>query len=354
MSCRCGSVKEKIEPSPGERKEAWIDGYVTVGKRSVPRIRTELTMDDRLGAFKVRWGWKRMRYSIEPGLYGVGNPTDESPVLVTANYKLTLDALRRRLGGIDAWILVLDTMGVNVWCAAGKGTFGTSELVRRIEETGLAEVVRHRKLILPQLGAVGVAAHEVKARSGFAVVYGPVLAKDVPAYLAAGCRKTQAMSRVPFTFCDRLVLVPMELTAAKFLYLILAAAGFLTDLLLNGRPTSASLAYIGAFVGSVFAGAVLGPLLLPYIRFRAFALKGMVAGLLWSAAIVPFLPGPALLLWGLTLVVTAISSFITMNFTGASTYTSQSGATLEVRRGLPVQGGAVFLGIALIAAGLIR
>ena len=47
----------------------------------------------------------------------------------------------------------------------GKGTFGTDELVLRIEQANLGEVVRHRRLILPQLGAPGVAAHEVEERT---------------------------------------------------------------------------------------------------------------------------------------------------------------------------------------------
>ena len=99
----------------------------------------------------MRWGIGRMLYRVEPGLYAVGRPDPQSPVLVSANYKLSFDRLRRQLGGWDAWILVLDTKGVNVWCAAGKGTFGTDELVGRVESCRLAEVVAHRRLIVPQL-----------------------------------------------------------------------------------------------------------------------------------------------------------------------------------------------------------
>ena len=94
---------------------------------------------------------------MEPGLYALGAPAPDSPVFVSANYTLSFDALRSALRGIDGYLLVLDTKGINVWCAAGKGTFGTDELVARIEATRLAEVVRHRRLILPQLGAPGVA-----------------------------------------------------------------------------------------------------------------------------------------------------------------------------------------------------
>jgi CO dehydrogenase/acetyl-CoA synthase gamma subunit (corrinoid Fe-S protein) len=103
---------------------------------------------------------------VPPGLYRLGNPDNDSAVFASANYTLSFDALRSALAGTDAWILVLDTKGINVWCAAGKGTFGTNELIRRIAVTGLSEVVSHRKIILPQLGAPGVSAHEVARRSG--------------------------------------------------------------------------------------------------------------------------------------------------------------------------------------------
>ena len=83
-----------------------------------------------------------MHYTVEPGLYAVGKPDERSPVLVTANYKLSFDKLRNELTGRNVWILVLDTKGINVWCSAGKGTFGTMELVGRIESTGLPILYR--------------------------------------------------------------------------------------------------------------------------------------------------------------------------------------------------------------------
>ena len=110
----------------------------------------------------------------------LGRPTDASPVFASANYKLSFDALRASLKGRDAWLLVLDTKGINVWCAAGKGTFGTLELVRSIAETELDKIVGHRTVIVPQLGAPGVSAHRVKFYSGFNVVYGPARAEDIP------------------------------------------------------------------------------------------------------------------------------------------------------------------------------
>ena len=157
----------------------------------------------------------------------LGNPDNNSPVLVTANYKMSFDYLRRELSGRNVWILVLDTKGINVWCAAGKGTFGTEELIKRIASSGLKEIVSHRQLILPQLGAPGVAAHTVKKISGFKVYYGPIRAKDLPAYLDSGMETTPAMRIMTFPLKDRAVLIPIEFVAAVKPFLIIAPVLFI-------------------------------------------------------------------------------------------------------------------------------
>ena len=144
---------------------SWIAGQKETPAGSVPLVSTQLSYSDRFGSWKARWGIRRMRYFIAPGLYGVGNPNTDSPVFVTANYKMTFDRLRKECDGLDAWILVVDTKGINVWCAAGKGTFSAEEITRRIKITRLVEIVTHKKLIIPQLAAPGVAAHLVKVPS---------------------------------------------------------------------------------------------------------------------------------------------------------------------------------------------
>ena len=199
----------------------YISGWIDTAAGKIPRVTTDLTGADKWGAFKVRWAVKRMAYSVEPGIYAVGNPDRSSLVLVSANYKLSFDILRRELKGLDAWIMVLDTKGINVWCAAGKGTFGTAEIVNRIESSGLKTIVDHRRLILPQLGAPGVSAHEVKKLSGFSVIYGPVRAPDILPFLEAGMVASREMRQVRFSFRDRLRLVPVEVVLG-FRYLLLA------------------------------------------------------------------------------------------------------------------------------------
>jgi CO dehydrogenase/acetyl-CoA synthase gamma subunit (corrinoid Fe-S protein) len=157
---------------------------------------------------------QKQLHTVNPGLYAVGAPDKSSDVLVSANYKLSFDALRKALKGLNAWVLVLDTKGINVWCAAGKGTFGTDELIRLISLTKLDRVVDHRRIIVPQLGAPGISAHKVKKDTGFKVCYGPVRAEDISAYIVSGYKATTEMRTVTFPLIDRLILAPMEINPA--------------------------------------------------------------------------------------------------------------------------------------------
>ena len=164
-SACCGTEQDTTDccrNAPSIPQVPYIAGLNVTTAGAVPRVSTVLTTKDIVGAWRVRWGIGRMNYKVVPGLYSVGKPDENTPVLITANYKLTFHRLRKELDGLNLWILVLDTKGVNVWCAAGKGTFGTEELVHRIEAAKLVEIVKHRTVILPQLGATGVAAHEVQ------------------------------------------------------------------------------------------------------------------------------------------------------------------------------------------------
>ena len=315
----------------------------------VKNISTSLTPCDTFGAWKARWGIGRMNYAVEPGLYAVGKPDGDSPVLVSANYKLTFDVLRKNLVGLDCWLLILDTKGVNVWCAAGKGTFGTDELVNRIESVRLSEVVNHRKLILPQLGAPGINAYEVANRTGFSVTFGPVRADDIQAYIADGYKATKEMRRVKFTFTDRLVLTPMELVPAVKMSLPIMGALLITNQFAK-RPFVKS--DIAAYAGAILTGSVITPMLLPYIPGRAFAWKGWLSGLCGTLGILHmskgFMKGNRLMSVGQLLLFPALSSFLAMNFTGASTYTSPSGVKKEMKRALPLIIGAGAIGAAVM------
>ncbi|MBI4879471.1 MAG: acetyl-CoA synthase subunit gamma [Planctomycetes bacterium] len=359
--CCCGPSGGDGGGSPKPAAD-WSVGTITTAAGEAPLVSTTLTARDRLGGWRVRWAIGRMNYRVDPGLYAAGDPTPASPVLVTANYKLTFDRLRSRLAGVDAWLLVLDTRGINVWCAAGKGTFGTEELVQRIEAVRLGEVVSHRDLIVPQLGATGVSAHLVRERSGFRVRYGPVRAADLPACLRDGMRVPPEARRVRFSLLDRLVLVPVELTGFLRLFLCVAAGLLLLSGLgpdgyamerMRGPGVRGALLLSAAYLG----GAALTPILLPWIPGRAFSLKGawvglalllVAAALQWAGAgLFDNLMEAAA--WAFLLP--AVASFLAMNFTGASTFTSLSGVRREMRWAVPAQVAAAAIGLFLLVYG---
>jgi acetyl-CoA decarbonylase/synthase complex subunit gamma len=294
---------------------------------------------------------------VEPGLYGLGQPDSQSPVLVTANYKLTFDLLRQSMVGHHCWLLVLDTKGVNVWCAAGKGSFGTDELVDRIKASRLAEVVSHRRLLVPQLGATGVAAGAVKKYSGFTVCYGPVMLTDIPEFLGNGWQASKAMRRKRFPMVERLVLVPVELMQGlrqwlPLMLLFLVVGGWLGDGAFIQAGLSSGLPPVLAMILGIYAGTVVTPLLLPWLPGRAFSCKGAVSGLLlfglvfacWRHHFVSY-SSWVILSW--LLLTLAVSSWLGMAFTGASTYTSLNGVKKEMLRAMPLQFIGLLAGVGL-------
>jgi hypothetical protein len=339
----------------------WSTGTINTQAGAVMKVSTEWSRGDYWGMIRSRISAYRMRYAILPGLYAVGEPDKGSDVFVSANYKLSFDVLRRELKGLDAWILVLDTKSINVWCAAGKGTFGTDELIRRIAEAHLEMVVSHRRIIVPQLGAVGVRASAVLKRTGFRVYFGPVDARDICAYVQEGYKKTKEMSTINFSMFDRLVLTPMEINpltkkypwfAAGILLLFgLQPSGILFEKAWDGGSPFLLLGLI-----SILAGAFITPVLLPLIPIRPFAIKGWLVGML-SVQL-------AVRVFGLverhnTIILVAVylffpiaSSYFALQFTGSSTFTGMSGVKKELKIGIPVY--VITTGISLLLLVLFK
>jgi len=353
--CSCSDGKKSNYPTGSitqyNKKDNWVTGEIQTSVGLVPQVSTQLTFSDTLGSWKARWGINRMNYKINPGLYAAGTPDDASPVLVTANYKLTFDVLRKELTDLSAWILVLDTKGINVWCAAGKGTFGTKELVTRTAKVNLSQIVSHRTLILPQLGAPGVSAHEVSKYSKFKVVYGPVRANDVKEFINSGMKATTEMRTVKFNTYDRLVLTPIELVGTIKISFIIFGILFLLNIIGVG-PFGVTDSY--SYIGALLIGCVLTQILLPWIPGRAFAWKGWLLGFIWAVAVNMFngwpeIPGYSWLrALGYLLILPPISAFCAMNFTGASTYTSLSGVVKEMKIAIPAIIISICLGVVLI------
>jgi len=199
--------------------------------------------------FKTLWGFlfRLFPCPTSVGLRRIGNPGADSPVLVTCNFHLTVKRLAKVLRHMDVWLLVADSKGVNVWCAAGAEEFNTHSVASVVKTSGIEDMVNHRTLILPPLGAPGVKAADVRAKTGWKTKWGPVYAKDIPRYKTRGFRRDESMKRVRYDLKQRLdtgigSLFPFYFLGAViffiffrgllFDYLVAGAAAFLAFLTL--------------------------------------------------------------------------------------------------------------------------
>jgi acetyl-CoA decarbonylase/synthase complex subunit gamma len=341
-----------------DTNQPFVKDAVEMPDGIIPRVSSDLSLTDRIGSFKARWGIGRMSFTVDPGLYALGSPDRHSPVFVTANYKMSFDRLRNDLKNRDSWLLVLNTQGINVWCAAGKGSFGTDELSERIHTSGLSRIISHKDLILPQLSAPGVSAHVVHKNTGFNVRFGPVRSSDLPAFIDSGYKATPEMRLKNFPIMDRAALIPMELIIAmKWMLIIFPFVFMLSGLFGSGPFLSAAIRH-GFFAavmltGGMTAGTIIAPLLLPWLPGRAFAMKGFSAAVivllpllgLFSATSYPF---PAFAeAFSLFLISSGVAMFLAMNFTGSSTFTSSSGVRKEMKWAVPIQIGCGIIGFGM-------
>lgn len=156
------------------------------------------------------------------GLQVIGHPDENSPVLLTGNFQLTVEIVKRALGGLDAYLLVANSHGINIWCAATGGHLNNHSVVSVIKTSGIEGKVNHRTIILPQLAATGVEEREIKKKTGWNVEWGPIDASDIPEYLT---NHTIAMEKrqTKFTLVNRLEMA----TAWFFLITLFNTPAFL-------------------------------------------------------------------------------------------------------------------------------
>lgn len=206
------------------------------------------------------------------GLVRIGKPDRRSPVLVTGNFTLTVRRLREVLHGRDAWLLVANSKGINVWCAAGGGYLTHHDVISAIRTSGIAELVDHREVILPQLCATGVERRRITEATGFNTRWGPARLEDLPAFLGRGARVHKRERFMRFPAWERMEMaamwsVPMLAVALPLLWLMF---GLLT--------MAAGGAAMALLVCSLFG-------LLPWLqiegnrRFLTFAVFAVAAAL---------------------------------------------------------------------------
>jgi ubiquinone/menaquinone biosynthesis C-methylase UbiE len=271
---------------------------------------------------------------IEPGIYQSGHPNENSPIIVTANYEYTYIKVMRSLKGVDAWVLCVDSNGINVWCAARGNDFGNSQLIEAIEATGIHKITMKKKLILPQLSAGGVAIPQLPKDSEkfpFKIVYGPVWSKDIPKYLEEKpTRKPDSMKLAKFSLSHRIragithtTFLLRKIFLLPLIFLVLLIVGVN---LLIGLEWFNLLFWIGGIFVWIIIANILIALLLPITNFsRKFINKGIFFGVLNVIVLggISWILHESLLfiLWNLGFYFW-IAFFSTMSFSGYTMSTS--------------------------------
>ncbi len=246
---------------------------------------------------------------FQPGLYAIGQPDETSPVLVTGNFDLTVRRVVKAVDGrIQAWLLVADSAGINVWCAAGGGYFTAEKVIAAVQSSHLAEIVTHHALILPQLAANGVDGWKIREETGWGVHWGPAKAVDIPAYLDAKRKKTDAMRWVQFPLKDRLEMATVTLGFYGLL-ILLPVLIFWRHLFWPVTAVLLGLSYFYAIVHPWLPGR---DGLQKSIPLTLIALVGLGV---WTAVFAP-LPPQQLFNWAITL--TAFSVFAAAEMQGMS------------------------------------
>ena len=128
----------------------------------------------------------RIPMSVEEKIYPVGEPNEDSPVLITSNWALTYFIVASEVEGskVDSWLVVKDTEGLGVLTGWAAGKFSGDSIGPYIKKSDIEGKVKHRKLIIP--GKVARIKGELEeALPGWEIIVGPREASEIPGYLPA-------------------------------------------------------------------------------------------------------------------------------------------------------------------------
>ncbi len=217
--------------------------------------------------------FRSVAFPVLPRMIILGNPNRSSPVLITTNFDGTVRYVTKALEGLDAYLLVAPAGGLDVWCAAGGNRFNIDSIVSILKTSRVAELVKHRRLVLPQLCANGINMFDVRRKTKWSAVFGPVDAADIPEYLSLRQRPDRMM-RVTFHPQERLEMATAMWGSLSLRYTIFPVLVF-------------GLGVAGWFVGGIAAMAAL-------ISLGCFVIPGKT--FVQKAGLAFFLPGLAAIL----------------------------------------------------------
>ncbi len=126
----------------------------------------------------------RVPMSVEEKVYGINSPDENAPVLLTGNWALTYFIVSSETEGskVPAWLAVKHTEGLGVLTAWAAGKFSGDTIGPFVKKVGVADRVKHRRLVIP--GKVARIKGELEeALPGWEIIVGPREASEIPAWL---------------------------------------------------------------------------------------------------------------------------------------------------------------------------
>jgi len=124
--------------------------------------------------------------TVTEGIYEIGNPDENSPVMVTTNFALTYFIVSGEIEGckVPCWLLIKDAEGLSVMTAWAAGKFSGDDVGVFVKKCGIMDKVKHKKLIIPGYAAA-IAGDVEEELPGWTITVGPREAAHIPAFLKA-------------------------------------------------------------------------------------------------------------------------------------------------------------------------
>ncbi len=252
-------------------------------KYYLPKLKSYKGLKSQLRIYRCLLTGQIDKVAIEPGVYKSGNPGVDSPIVVTSNYDYTYIKVMRDLKGIDAWVLCVDSNGINVWCAARGNDFGNYQLMEAVKTSGIQHLTSTKTLILPQLAAGGISSPKLPQNSKefpFKVKYGPVWSKYLPEYIREHPKKKSPTMKIAhFSLAHRFRAGITHLTFSFrkiFIFpLLVITLVFLGMQWING------LLWVGEIALSIILINAIISIFFPITNFtRCFIIKGTCFGVI--------------------------------------------------------------------------
>ncbi len=122
--------------------------------------------------------------TVTQGIYEIGDPDKDSPVLVTSNFSLTYFIVSGEIEGsrVPSWLLIMDTEGLSVMTAWAAGKFSGDALGMFVKKCGIADKIAHKKIIIPGYAAA-ISGEMEEELPDWDVIIGPRDASLIPKFL---------------------------------------------------------------------------------------------------------------------------------------------------------------------------